>query len=121
MVNENEIPSEVILLVAAMNLNNAYANGASSYGTAYAGYEITEVRTKYFLLNSVLTNGQRSGVFLIDRKTLDVFHSRAYGKAGRKIDAIHGIIADYNRATASYKNKGVEPKLREIPANPMAV
>jgi hypothetical protein len=89
LTNIPNLPAAVTSLLAAMNANNA------KHSTPYVGYEVTEARRKYFLLNSVLTNGQRSGVFLIDRKTLLVYASKAYGKAGRLLAHTEGLALHY--------------------------
>lgn len=90
LTNIPNLPAAVIGLLAAMNANNA------KHSTPYVGYEVTEARRKYFLLNSVLTNGQRSGVFLIDRNTLTVYASKAYGKAGRIVGSSESLTMHYN-------------------------
>ena len=87
---------EIGALVQAMNLNNSLQRH-----TPYMGVEITESRTKYHLLNHVLTNGQRSGLFLIDKTTGDVYKSPAYGKAGRKIGTVASLTEEYRKANQS--------------------
>jgi hypothetical protein len=89
---------EVDTLVRVMNENI----GQQSW-TPYAGVEITETRKKYHLLNHVLTNGQRSGVFAIDKNTHDVYKIRAYGQAGNKVGTVASLIEEYTRANASRK------------------
>lgn len=91
LTNIPNLPAAVIALLVAMNANNATAKH-----TPYVGYEVTEARRKYFMLNSVLTNGQRSGVFLIDRNTLTVYASKAYGKAGRIMGSTESLTMHYN-------------------------
>lgn len=100
------VGGEVDDLIVAMNENN------SRHSTPYAGYEITESRKKYHLLNSVLTNGQRSGVFLIDKGTHDVYQSAAYGKAGRKIGTVARLLAQYQGANQTLTGP------RGVPARP---
>jgi hypothetical protein len=90
LTNIPNLPAAIIALLAAMNANNATVNH-----TPYVGYEVTEARRKYFMLNSVLTNGQRSGVFLIDRNSLTVFASKAYGKAGRVVSSVEALTTHY--------------------------
>jgi hypothetical protein len=81
-------------LLDAMNQNNA-----ESRFTSYSGFEVTETRRKYHLLNHVLTNGQRSGLFLIDVKTHVVYKSVAYGKTnGRTIGTVASLLRDYTEA-----------------------
>jgi len=88
--------NEITTLVEAMNANNALRQD-----TPYAGYEITETRRKYHLLNSVLTNGQRSGLFLIDVNTNEVYKSVAYGKVGKKVGTVASLLTVYQTATTS--------------------
>lgn len=96
-IMETTISHEVQLLVDAMNENNAHQKS-----TPYRGYEITETRRKYHLLNSILTNGQRSAVFMIDRKTLFVRKADGYGKAGRLVGTVANITDQYISATATH-------------------
>jgi hypothetical protein len=86
----NQIHPDILALVEAMNQNNSQQSF-----TAYKGVEITETRRKYHLLNHVLTNEQRSGLFLIHIDTLDVHKSLGYGKAGHKIGTVASLLADY--------------------------
>ena len=95
-VKANQISHEVSLLVDVMNENNSLQKH-----TPYRGYEITETRRKYYLLNSILTNGQRSAFFMIDRETLMVRKSDGYGKAGRMAGTVAGITEEYIKASAS--------------------
>jgi hypothetical protein len=96
------INPEITALLAAMNENNSHANF-----TSYSGFEITETRRKYHLLNSILSNGQRSGLFLIDKNTLVVYKSVAYGKAGRQVGTVASLTAQYVAGNASYKARAV--------------
>jgi len=86
-----QMTNELQALLDAMNASNA-----NSFSPAYGGYEITETRRRYHLLNAILTNRQRSGVFLIDIKTNEVFKSKSYGKAGRFVGTVASITAAYS-------------------------
>ncbi len=90
------ISPEVALLVDAMNENNALDKHSP-----YLGYEITETRRKYHLLNAILSNGQRSAVFMIDRQSLHVRKADGYGKAGRLAGTVAGITEKYIGLTAT--------------------
>lgn len=89
---------EVTALVTAMNENNAAAKSSP-----YLGFEITETRRKYHLLNSILSNQQRSAVFMIDKVSLVVFKADGYGKAGRRVGTVASITNEYIAGTASRK------------------
>lgn len=88
--------AEVTRLVEAMNA----LNQRLPY-TPYKGYEITETRKKYHLLNSILSNEQRSGVMLIDRQTHFIYKSVGYGKAGRFIGTVESLTKHYNETTTT--------------------
>ena len=92
-----DLPAELHMLVDAMNVNNSVL----SY-TPYVGFEITESRRKYHLLNHVLSNGQRSGLFLIDKETLEIRKSLAYGKAGNRVGTVASFLKSYQDANSSF-------------------
>jgi len=101
------VPGPVSELVQVMNENNA------QHHTPYRGYEITESRKKYHLLNSILSNGQRSAVFMIDKNTLEVFKADGYGKRGRRVGTVQSIINEYKGAT-----RGQQGPWERNPRNP---
>lgn len=93
-----DLDTDIRNLVVAMN-----ENAATGKPSAAVGFEVTESRRKYHLLNTVLSNGQRSGLFLIDRNTHVVYQSTGYGKTnGRQIGTVASLTATYKAATATY-------------------
>lgn len=97
-----DINADVLALVDAMNS----ANQTLQY-TPYKGYEITETRRKFHLLNSILSNEQRSGVMLIDRETGYVYKSAGYGKRGAFAGNLESVTQFYKQLAATNR-PGVE-------------
>ncbi len=89
MTNEQKIAT----LVQVMNEHNSKLKF-----TPYLGVEITESRRKYHLLNNVLSNGQRSGLYLIDKVTHDVYKSKGYGVAGKCVGTVESVTEFYRKA-----------------------
>jgi hypothetical protein len=82
--NSKETPAKLAAFVQKLNDNVQWP---------YAGYEVTETRRKYHLLNHVLGNDQRGGLYLIDRNTLEVYQSKGYGQAGRYLGTLESMAA----------------------------
>jgi len=93
-----DLDTDIRTLVAAMN-----ENAATGKSSSHVGFEVTESRRKYHLLNAVLSNGQRSGLFLIDRNTHVIYQSIGYGKTnGRPLGTVASMTVAYKAATATY-------------------
>jgi hypothetical protein len=97
LINAANAAETVLELVDLMNTNNALGTS-----TPYAGYQVTDVRRKFTLLDRVLTNGQVSACFMIDLATGFVYHADGYGKRGRMAGTLDSVKASYVKANASY-------------------
>lgn len=130
MSNEIEIKNDfgkeavdhtsLLTLLALMTENNA-----RKLFTPYVGFEISETRRKYHLLNQVMSNSQRSGLYLIDVEDHTVYQSVGYGKTnGRRVGTVASLIRNYtdaNLANATgphiYRTDNCTKKAKKVPSN----
>jgi CRISPR/Cas system CSM-associated protein Csm5 (group 7 of RAMP superfamily) len=101
IIDQHNMDSDIRDLIAEMNHNNAIRQY-----TPYSGFEITETRRKYHLLNKILSNQQRSAMYMIEIATNKVFKANGYGRADRRsVGTVQSLTKEYQTANAELEQK----------------
>ncbi len=101
---------EVAEFVAAYQENRNLAASSSWLAGGWRIAIVAETRRKYVLVDETdAYNGEpprldvsRSGRFMVDRSSGEVFTIRGYGQRGHRIGSLAGLTASYRAGSATY-------------------
>lgn len=95
-------------MVAAFEENRNLAAAHSWRANGWSVVIVAEDRRKYIAIDETdaldgeVRGSNRSGRFLVDRETGDVFTIRGYGQRGHRIGTVEGLTEKYRAGSATF-------------------